>query len=136
MQPNARSELFEFTTEDALDQFDHSRLSSIQLIAEYNESVYSDLYVQDTVVETLGGVDAYERQRDLVADFLRLDLLERNAYCDLVPRAGQVELLVTQAADLMFIRAFRADDALFISVERNGSIDEFVDIVEALVDDE
>ena len=78
----------------------------------------------------------YEHQRDIVADFLRLDLLERDAYVDLVPRAGRAELLITQAANLLFIRGFRDDDALFVSVDRNGSIDEFVGIVEALVDDE
>lgn len=136
MQPHTRSELFEFETEDALARFGDSDLSALQLLAEYNESEYNDLYVKDSIVEDLGGTDAYDRQRDLVADFLRLDLLERNAYCDIVPRAGRVELLVAQASDLVFIRTFRGDDALFISVERNGSIDEFIEIVEALVGDE
>jgi hypothetical protein len=136
MQPNPQSELFEFSTEDALRRFSDSGLPVLQLIAEYNESVYNDLYVDDEVVESLGGTDAYNRQRDLVTDFLRLDLLERNAYTDIVPRAGRVELLITQASGLVFIRVFRGEDALFVSVERNGSIDQFVTIAEALVGDE
>ncbi len=136
MQPNTRSELFEFTTEDVLVRFGDSKLPALQLVAEYNESVYNDLYVDDSIVESLGGVDAYNRQRNLVADFLRLDLLERDAYSDIVPRAGRVEVLLTQASGLLFIRVFRGDNALFISVERNGSMDEFVGIAEELVDHE
>jgi hypothetical protein len=136
MQPTTRSELFEFTTEDALTLFGDSDLPALQLLSEYNESVYNDLYVKDSIVERLGGTDAYTGQRDLVADFLRLDLLERNAYYDLVPRAGRVELLITQASNLVFIRTFRGDDALCLSVERNGSIDEFVETAEALVHNE
>lgn len=135
MQPHDRSRLFGFTTEAAIDRFEYTKLPRLHILAEYNSDVYRDLYVDDGVVEALGGEAAYERQRDLVGDFLRLDLLERNAYSDLVPRAGPVELLVTQAADLMFVRTFREDDALFLSIERNGSIDMFVELAEGLVGD-
>lgn len=106
---------------------------NLQIVAEYNTESYNDLYVSDDVIEELGGQDEYDKQRKKIEDFLRMDYIDRHAYGDIVPRAGDSDLFVTQAANVLLIRLFVDDDALFVSVERDGSIGASIDTVEGVV---
>ena len=106
----------------------------LQIIAEYNTETFTDLYVSDVVIEELGGHDDYEDQRQKIEDFLRMDFIDRHAYGNIVPRAGESDLFVTQAANVLLIRKFIDDDALFVSVTRNGSIGETIDMIETVLE--
>lgn len=107
---------------------------NLQIVAEYNTETYNDLFVADDVVEELGGQEKYNQQRKKIEDFLRLDFVDRHAYGEIVPRAGESNLFLTQAAKVLLIRVFVEDNALFVSVERNGhigtTIDAVVDVVQ------
>lgn len=102
----------------------------LQIIAEYNAETYNDLFVSDDVIEEIGGQDDYDEQRTKIEDFLRLDFIDRHAYGDIVPRAGESDLFVTQAANVLLIRLFVEENGLFVSVERNGTIGPTIDAVE------
>ncbi|PSQ17551.1 hypothetical protein BRD00_07575 [Halobacteriales archaeon QS_8_69_26] len=127
-------ELFDFETTEAVAEFGDSQHPNLQIIAEYNAEVYNDLFVADGVVDEVGGREAYDRQREKVESFLRLDLLDRDAYQDIVPRAGSAELFVTRAESVYLVRAFRNGDGLFVSTRRNGLVDDMIDVVCGLVD--
>lgn len=108
----------------------HDLGSNLQILSEYNAEMYNDIYVSDELIEEIGGEAEYEAQRENIDDFLRMDLVDRHAYVDIVPRAGASELFVTRAANVLLIRRFSGDDALFVSIERDGSIGETIDTVE------
>lgn len=106
----------------------------LQIIAEYNTETYTDLYVSDGLIEELGGHGNYEEQRSKIEDFLRMDFIGRHAYRDIVPRAGESDLFVTQAANVLLIRKFINDNALFVSVTRNESIGDTINIIVELLE--
>lgn len=130
----ADPELFDFTTEEALDEFGESILPRIQIVAEYDAEVYSDLYVDEGLVADVGGEAAYAERQGKVESFLRLDLIDRNAYREIVPGAGRAELFVTQAAEVLLIRRFRDGKGLFVSVRRNGVTDPLIEAIDRIVD--
>lgn len=127
-------ELFEFSTASAVEEFGESTIPELQIVAEYSAEVYNDLYVADDLVEEVGGREAYERRRENVESFLRLDLVDRDSYTDIVPRAGPAELFVTRAANVFLVRTFRGDSGLFVSVHRNGSVDDLLAAIERFLD--
>lgn len=122
-------QLHDFQTTDLVEKL----TPNLQIISEYDTETYNDLFVADVVIEDLGGQDAYNKQRKKIEDFLRLDFIDRHAYGGIVPRAGESNLFVTQAANVLLIRLFVEDNALFVSVERNGNIGGMIDDVEDIV---
>lgn len=121
--------LHDFQTLDLVEKL----RPNLQIIAEYDTETYNDLFVADDVIEDLGGQEAYTKQRKKIEEFLRMDFIDRHAYGDIVPRAGESNLFVTQAANVLLIRRFVEDNALFVSVERNGDIGATIDAVENMV---
>ncbi|NIC00985.1 hypothetical protein [Halobacterium sp. R2-5] len=119
-------QLHDFPIEKLVDDLG----SNLQIVAEYNTDTYNDLYVSDDVIDEFGGSDNYEDQRQKIEEFLRMDFLDRHAYGDIVPGAGDSELFVTLAANVLLVRFFQHDDALFVSVERNGSVGHVIDTIE------
>ncbi|PSQ00208.1 hypothetical protein BRC89_02445 [Halobacteriales archaeon QS_4_70_19] len=61
-----------------------------------------------------------------------MDLVDRHAYEEIVPRAGPSELFVTRAANVLLIRLFSGDEALFVSIERSGAVGETIDTIERI----
>lgn len=125
--------LFDFTVEEALETLDGVE-SALRVVAEYDVDSYTDVYVSDAVVEDAGGQAAYADQRDLIAEYLRMDFLERNAYLDVVPRVGEAELFVTRGEHVTFLRLFRDERALLVAVDAGASLDELVEDAETLAD--
>lgn len=123
------TQLHDFHTENLVENLG----PNLQIIAEYNTATYNDLYVSGDVIEQFGGPDDYEQRRQKIEEFLRMDYIDRHAYEDIVPGAGRSELFVTQAANVLLIRFFNHEDALFVSVERNGSIGQTIDTIEEVV---
>lgn len=122
-------QLHDFEIEELVDNLG----PNLQLILEYNTDICNDLYVSEDAIQWYGSTDEYEDQRPRTVEFLRMDFIDRHAYGDIVPKAGDSELFVTQAANVLLVRFFNDDDALFVSIERNGSIGQTVDTIEAIV---
>lgn len=121
--------LHEFQTQDLVEKLGQN----LQLIAEYDTETYNDLFVSDDVIDELGGEDAYIKQRKNIENFLRLDFIDRHAYGNIVPRAGKSNLFITQAATVLLVRLFVDENALFVSIERNGNIGGTIQTVESVV---
>lgn len=127
------SEIFEFDVDDVVAEFDGIE-QTLRVLAEYDESDFTNLYVTDDVLEEFGGKRPFLSENERVEAFLRTDLLERDTYSAIVPRAGRAELFVTKTENQVFVRVFDGDRALFASVDNHGSIDAITDILRTAID--
>ncbi|MDY6779269.1 MAG: hypothetical protein SV760_01730, partial [Halobacteria archaeon] len=122
----------DFSTDDALESLGSSVGTEPNMVAEYDENRYTDIYVSDWVVEEAGRDGGYDEQRDKVSRILQLDLIDGSSYRDIIPRAGNTRFLITRTENVLLVRCFGQEGVLFVSVDDSSSIDDTVSCMERL----
>ena len=102
----------------------------LRVVVEYDESEYNPLYLNDGVVDQLGGPEAFgELADDLHSDF-RLDFTQQELYEEVYGEFGSVRAFVVVLDGARVVRFVAEDSGLYVSVDPEASLDGVLDAVD------
>lgn len=102
----------------------------LRVVVEYDESAYNLLYVDDAVLDQLGGAEGLDAlAEDLHSDF-RLDFTQQELYEEVYGEFGSVRAFVVVLDGARVVRFVDEDSGLYVSVDPEASLDGVLDAVD------
>ena len=103
----------------------------LRVVVEYNEFEYNLLYVDDDVVDHLGGPDALGALADDLHSDFRLDFTQQELYEEVYGEFGSVRAFIVVLDGARVVRFVAEDSGLYVSVDPDASLDAVLDAVDA-----
>jgi len=103
----------------------------LRVVVEYDKTDYNLLYVDDDVLDELGGPDGLGTLADDLHSDFRLDFTQQELYEEVYAEFGSVRAFVVVLDGARVVRFVAEDSALYVSVDPEASLDAVLDAVEA-----
>lgn len=103
--------------------------------ASYTADDHRLVYVSDDLVERYGSREAVDEVTDRVHSYIRLDLIERDLFDDMVPAVGSTRAFTTHTDTTVIVRVLVGDEGFYCSLLPGAQVSAVVDAVEAVVED-
>ncbi|MFT4889124.1 MAG: hypothetical protein ACI9YT_000033 [Halobacteriales archaeon] len=120
----------EAVVEFARDETDADLLAA----AAFTADAHQLLYVSDEFVERYGSREAVAEVTDRVHSYIRLDLIERDLFDDMVPAVGSTRAFTTHTDTTVIVRVLSGDEGFYCSFTPDADVTAVVEAVEAVID--
>ncbi|MCG1002995.1 MULTISPECIES: hypothetical protein [Halobacterium] len=132
-QPPATSEFDAAAVGEAVDD---AAGDGLRTFVEYDEQTYELLYARDDVVGELGGPEGLsEIAEQLHADY-RLDFTQQELYEEMYGSLGEVTAFAVVLESASVLRFVGESEGVYVSLDRDVSMQAVLDAVEAVMDGE
>ncbi|HKL29157.1 MAG TPA: hypothetical protein VJ898_07795 [Natrialbaceae archaeon] len=102
--------------------------------ASYTADGHQLLYVSDAFVDRYGSREAADEVTERVHSYIRLDLIERDLFDDLVPAVGETRAFTTHTDTTVIVRVLAGDEGFYCSFMPGAEVTAVVEAVEAVID--
>jgi len=102
----------------------------LRVVVEYDETEYNPLYVDDRVLEKLGGREGLVSLADDLHSDFRLDFTQQELYEEVYSNFGSVRAFVVVLDEAVVVRFVADTTGLYVSIDPDASLDGVLDAVE------
>lgn len=134
--------IISFESEPELADFDATAVGravdaavgdGLRVVVEYDETEYNPLYVDDRVLEKLGGQAGLTSLADDLHSDFRLDFTQQELYEEVYGDFGSVRAFIVVLDEAVVVRFVAEDSGLYVSIDPDASLDGVLDAVQSEV---
>ncbi|MFW5938427.1 MAG: hypothetical protein ACOCSN_05730 [Halanaeroarchaeum sp.] len=128
------SKLVGYDAEAAVGAAREATDAELLAAASYTADGHQLLYVSEALVDRYGSREAVDEVTERVHSYIRLDLVERDLFDDLVPAVGETRAFTTHTDTTVIVRVLAGDEGFYCSFVPGAEATAVVEAVEAVID--
>lgn len=130
----SNSDLVGYDAEAAVEAARQAADTRLLAAASYTADDHRLLYVSADLVDRYGSREAVDEVTERVHSYIRLDLIERDLFDDMVPAVGSTRAFTTHTDTTVIVRILAGDEGFYCSLLPGAHVTAVVEAVEAVVD--
>jgi len=104
--------------------------------ASFTADGHQLLYVSDHLLDRYGSREAVDEVTERVHSYVRLDLIERDLFDDMIPAVGSTRAFTTHTDTTVVVRVLAGDEGFYCSFTPDADVTAVVEAVEAVIDED